>query len=85
MKRHVEIFEHLLPGGGKLVVLRGIFQATDTREMIRAYMDGCVSQCVKDKPYNSFIEENEANTCLRVIIFGINKLPFETITDWPEQ
>lgn len=88
MKRHVEIFEQSLPGGGKLVILRGIFEKDTTTEEIHAYMDNCVSRCVNGHSYNSFMNENESfiekdesYTCVRIVVFGLNELPFEPYKD----
>ena len=72
MFEDVQIYEQELPNGGTLAILRGGLK----NENPVVYMDCVVSDYVKGKLYNEFIEEYLDNPWVRVIITGINELPY---------
>ena len=68
----VEIYEQELSGGGKFTILRGV----STSEKPNAYMDKAVETYCNDESHNTFVENHPDNPYVRVIIKGINDLPF---------
>jgi len=74
----VEIFEQNLLDAqnnivGKLTILRGGFYSDNPSQ----FMDAVVNKYVEGKLYNQFIEKFLDNPWVRVIITGINDLPFK--------
>lgn len=72
----VEIKEYEV-GPIKIAFIRGGFSSDNPK----AYMDCVVSEYVKGCSYNQFIEEHLDDPWLRVIITGINDIPFEPFND----
>ena len=68
----VDVFEHSLPQGGKLTILRGGWY----KENPKSYMDMVVCDYMEHRLHNQFVEIHMDIPQVRVIIEGINDFKY---------
>lgn len=74
----VDIYPQGLPNGGRLLVVRGGWGHPNAKQ----YMDEVVRSLLEGKLHNQFVEIHLDVPQVRVIIEGINDLPYQTLSDF---
>ena len=75
----VDVYQQLIAKGrARLTILRGGW----TKDYPKQYMDVVVSEFMEGRLHNQFVEIHLDVPQVRVIIEGINDLPYQTLSDF---